>query len=38
MTLVNPEMGNPSTTIEKQKQMLSATIERLTQQNEALVQ
>ena len=35
---VNPEFVNPPTAIEVQLQMHLATIERLTQSNEALVQ
>ena len=38
MALVNLETGNPHTTVERQLQMLSAAVDWLTQQNEALMQ
>ena len=37
MASVNPEIGNPSNTVERQLQMLSAAIEWVMQQNEALM-
>ena len=37
MALINPEIGNAPTAVERQLQMLSAAIKQLTQQNGALM-
>ena len=37
MALINPEIGNPPTAVERQLQTPSAAIKQLTQQNGALM-